>query len=249
MKFLLFPLYPLTALVFVLGAGMFAYSWTLPYYNDKEAAHELHSQMYDMPDDEYYAKEAELRTNRFYFMNIGSGLAVAAAMLLLFLALSRVKSRPDLRRLKTPGRASLYVSSNLAWLLVIPATIHYYRFMAMRGDYPSFADAIAISIYQVSVMVIALIIPLNLLILFTTIKSGFPAKLLSKFSRHSTASILWEIFWGCLLFVSVWSLAIVVFIGDHLSIPISMYFIYFFLCLRAGKVGHLNREYAEQLKA
>jgi hypothetical protein len=250
MKFLLFPLYPLTALVFVLGAGMFAYSFTLPYYTDENklpSGSDVISNV--ISKQEYYKREAELRTNKLRFMDTGSGLAVAAATLLLFLALSRIKSRSDLRRLKTPGRASLYVLSNLAWLLVIPANIHYYNFTAMRGDYPSFADSIAIPIFQTSVVVIALIIPLNLLILLTTIKSNFPAKLLSKFSRYSTASIFWEIFWGCLLLLSVSDFVTVVVNGKFLAIPLYMYFIYFFLCLRAGKVGRLNRKYAEQLKA
>ena len=95
-------LYPLAALVFVLGVGMFAYSRTLPYYNDEAAMNELRSQSYDISMHEYFEREAALRTSKCRLMDTGAGLAIAAASLLLFLALSRVKSCSDFRRLKTP---------------------------------------------------------------------------------------------------------------------------------------------------
>lgn len=237
-------LYPLTALVFVLGVGMFAYSCTLPYYSNEAAMNELRSQSYDIPRHEYFEREAALRTSKPRLMDAGAGLAIAAATLLLFLALSRVKSCSDLRRLKTPGRASLYVLSNLAWLLLIPASVWLFGFHARRGDYPPFGDSVAIAIYHLSVAVVALTIPLNLLILLTTIKSDLPAKLLSKLTVYSAAGILWEIFMGCLLLVSVMVFAAAVFDGNHIAIPVSMYFIYLMLSLRAGKVSRFNRRYA-----
>jgi hypothetical protein len=242
-----FPLYPLTALIFVLGVGLFAYSWTLPYYNDQAAADALHSQSYDIPRHEYFEKEAELRTSKPRLMDIGAGLAITVATLLLFLGLSRVKSYSDLRELKTPCIRCIYVLSNLAWLLLLPAISYYFKFRGKRGDYPPFADSIVIPIVVLSIAVVALIIPLNLLILLTTIKSDLPAKLLSKFSRHSTASILWGVFWGCLLLVSIAGFADAVANGNHIAIPVSMYFIYLVLCLRAGKVSRLNRKLVETL--
>jgi hypothetical protein len=181
-------------------------------------------------------------------MDAGSGLAVAATVMLLFLALSRVKSSSDLHKLKALGRTYLFAWSNFAWLLLIPAIAHYFKFRGIRGDYPPFADSIGIPVFYLSTLVMVLIIPLNLLIWLTTIKSDFPTKLLSKVNRYSVASILWEIFWGCLLLVSIAGFAYVVIDGAHGAIPISMYFIYLVLCLRAGKVSYRNRIAAERLK-
>jgi hypothetical protein len=241
-------LYPLTALVLALGAGMFAYSLTLPYYTDEEAWGKLFGQSYEISQSEYYKQEAELRTNKRYFMDAGSGLAVAATAMLLFLALSRVKSCSDLRRLKTPGRTLLFVWSNFAWLLLIPAIAHYFEFRGKRCDYPPSADSIGIPIFYLSALVVVFILPLNLLIWLTTIKSDLPTKLLSKVNRYSITSILWEIFWGCLLLVSIAGFAYFVIDGFHGAIPVSMYFIYLVLCLRAGKVSYLNRRCVEQFK-
>lgn len=94
-----------------------------------------------MDKSEYYKKEAELRTNKLTFMDLGSGLAIASASILLFLIFTRVTSFEDFKNNNTFTKTATFISANLVWLILIPGTYWYYIFRGGRGDYPPFADS------------------------------------------------------------------------------------------------------------
>ena len=73
----------ITILTFVIGLGL-SYSLTLPYYKDQKAADDLLNRSYDIDKQEYYKQEAELRTSKTRFMDLGTGIAIASGTILLF---------------------------------------------------------------------------------------------------------------------------------------------------------------------
>ncbi len=227
----------LTILTFIIGLGLFSYSLTLSYYNDQESADDLLSNSYSMDKEEYYKREAELRTNKTTFMDLGVGIAIASGTILLYLLLTNTKTFSDFKNLKTPNIQATFVNANLVWLLLIPGTIWYYTFRGERGDYPPFADSIAIAIYTQVPAFIFLLIPLNIFILLTSFKSNLPTKLFIKADTYNGPAILWELFFDFWLLVNFFFFVIFVTDGDHISIFVNLFFTFVLLTLRAGQIS------------
>ncbi len=241
----------LTILTLLIGLGLFAYSETLPYYKDQKAADNLIGNSYNMDKSDYYKKEAELRTNKVTFMDLGSGLAIASATVLLFLLFARIKTFSDLNKLQTFNRVKIFTTANLVWLILLPGTFWYYSFRGGRGDFPPFADSIGIPIITQISFCLILLIPLNIFILLTTIKTNLPTHIFIKAVSYDRTTILWEIFFGFWLLINLVCFVGFVTDGNHFAIPVNLFFTYILLSLRAGqmsKYGQTENEQSWKLK-
>lgn len=190
-----------------------------------------------MDKSEYYKKEAELRTNKLTFMDLGSGLAIASASILLFLIFTRVTSFEDFKNNNTFTKTATFISANLVWLILIPGTYWYYIFRGGRGDYPPFADSIGIPLMTQIPFYLFLLIPLNIFILLTTLKTNLPTRLFFMSEKYKKATILWEIFFGLWLLINLLCLFGFVVDEDHFSIPVNLFFTFIILTLRAGQIS------------
>ncbi|UZR97150.1 hypothetical protein [Chondrinema litorale] len=140
-------------LILLLGIGLLIFSLTMSYYTDKEAAEELISGSYDIGKTEYYEREAELRTHKTTFMDLGAGISVSALVLLGFFIAKRIRKFSDLIQIMSINKTLIFILSNVIWLVLIPGTHFYHIFRRGRGDYPPFADSIGISIInQISLL-------------------------------------------------------------------------------------------------
>lgn len=227
----------ITILTLLIGLVLFSYSLTLPYYKVQKSADDLIGNSYDMDKPDYYKKEAELRTNKVTFMDLGSGLAIVSTTILLFLFFSKVKTFQDFKNTKTLTKTAIFISANLVWLLLLPGTYWYYIFRGARGDYPPFADSIEIPLMTQISFYLFLLIPLNIFILLTTLKTNLPARLFIKPDKYEQPTILWEIFFGFWLLINLLCLCGFVVDGDHFSIPVNLFFTFILLTLRAGKIS------------
>ena len=227
----------LSIFALILGLGLFAYSLTLPYYKNQKAADDLISNEAGLGKEQYYIKEAELRTSKLTLMDLGSGLAIASGTILLFLVFTKTKIFSDFKRLKSFNTLTIFISSNLAWLLLIPGTYWYYWFRGGRGDYPPFADSIGIPIMEQTTGLLWLLIPLNVFLILTTINANLPCTIFVKAHKYNTASVLWEIFFGFFLLVNIFAFVTFVDDGDHFSIVINLFFAFILLTLRAGQIS------------
>ncbi len=227
----------ITILTLIIGLGLFFYSLTLPYYKDQKSADDLIGNSYDMEKSDYYKKEAELRTNKVTFMDLGSGLAIASATILLFLIFTKVKTFNDFKNNRTLTKTATFISANLVWLILLPGTYWYYIFRGGRGDYPPFADSIGIPLMTQIPFYLFLLIPLNIFILLTTIKTNLPTRLFIKPDNYNSTTILWEIFFGFWLLINILCLVGFVTDGDHFSIPVNLFFTFILLTLRAGQIS------------
>jgi hypothetical protein len=234
---------PRTIIIFILiiGIVLFSYSLTLPYYKDQKLSEELMSKSYDMEKTEYYKKEAELRTNKVTFMDLGSGITIASLTILLFLVYTKVTTFKDLKNNKTLTKTTTFITANLVWLLLLPGTYWYYMFRGGRGDYPPFADSIGIPLMTQIPFYLFLLIPLNIFILLTTINTNLPTKLFIRPDQYEKTTILWEIFFGFWLLINLLCFVAFVTDGDHFSIPVNLFFTYVLLTLRAGQISKFKQ--------
>ena len=243
----------LTVLV-AAGLGLFAYSLALPYYTNEKAAEELLNSNFltrsGSAEDfkaEYYRKEAALRTPKLAYMDAGVGMALAAATVLLFFGIAGVRTVADGKHLTTLTKPNLFVAANLVWLLTVPGTYWYYSFRAGRGDYPPFADSIAIPIFtQIPVYLLALL-PLNLFLLLTTIRAQLPTRIFLTAAHYGKAALAWEVLFGTLLLLNAVFLVELVLDGNHVFIIVNLFFTYVLLTLRAGQINKWAAPPAQQL--
>jgi len=156
-------------------------------------------------------------------------------MMLLFLFLTKTKTFSDLRKIRTINITTVFISANMVWLLLIPGTYWYYMFRGARGDYPPFADSIGIPIMTQIPVYLILLIPLNLFLFLTTVKTTLPSQLFSKPEVRNWQQALGD-FFGCSLLVNILLFISLVIDGDHFSIPVNLFFTYILLTLRAGQI-------------
>lgn len=219
----------------VIGLSILSYSLSISYYKVENATVLL----MDSGDD-YYQKDTELRTNKTELMDFGSGLSVFSICLLSFLFISKSKTFDDLKQVKSLKKIWILITANIAWYLMLPGTDWYYLFRGSRGDYPPFADSIAIPISLQIPFFIRFFIPLNIFIVLVMIKSKLPSLIFIKSDRYMAIPILWEILFGLFLFLNLVLMVFFIIDGDHFSIVVSFYFLYILLSLRAGQINKLQ---------
>ena len=231
----------------IIGIGLFTYSLFIPYYTDLNVKAKLENRNEEMDfsgenfikyKENYYAEIEKIKTNKISLMDIGAGIVIASITILIFFYKQNIETISDFKKLKSMNKNSIYIYANLIWLILIPGTIWYYTFRGMREDYPWFADSIGIPLMQsIPVFVIALL-PLNLFIFVTTLKSKFPTKLIESRTEYNWKEILNEIFWGFWILLNLLILIAFIIDGDHISIPVNLFFTYILLNLRSGKINY-----------
>jgi hypothetical protein len=231
----------ITILILLIGLGVFYYSLTLPYYKNQKLADNLFGNSFDIDKADYYKKEADLRTNKVIYMDLGLGLVIASITILLFLIFTKVKLFQDFKNNRTYTKTSIFISANLVWLLLLPGTYWYHFFRGGRGDYPPFADSILIPIMTQISFYLFLLIPLNIFIFLTTIKTNLPTRLFIKPHFYNRETILWELFFGLCILINILCLIAFVVDGDHFSIPVNLFFTYLILTLRAGQISKFDQ--------
>ena len=224
----------------IAGLFSFFYSFDMPKYKDQRLADKLLSDCYGISKSEFYKNDFENRTNKNIFMDVGSGVAVASATLLLFMIVFRLNNFNDIRRIKSASIMWIFVISNINWLLLFPSTIWYYTFRAQRGDYPPFADSIAIPIMSQSIAFLVFLIPMNIFLIVTSINCQLPTTLFNIANIYNIKIVVFEVFFGFILLLNFMFLISAIIDGDHISIPIYVSFFYVLLSLRAGIIRRHN---------
>jgi len=238
-----------------IGIGLIAYSLTLPYYSNNSKpklesdafnqmmlnGRDLHK--IDEIKSKYYQQVEKIKTKKTFYFDLGSGIAVATLVLFLFLLTYKVKRFSDFSSIKSFRKNFIYFTAIPVWLFMIPGTFWYYSFRAERGDYPMFSDSIAIPImYSTITIFIGLLGLIPFLIIFS--RGGiFPTYIFIKPQSSSVKTVLAEVFLGLLLLVNLFFLVGFVIGGDHVSIPVCLYFTYLIFVLRAGQINRSNNQF------
>jgi len=239
-------------LILAAGIGLTVHSFYLPYYTNLAAKERLEEDTNDKilsysnsseaekAENNYYQAIEKLKTNKTTYFDAGTGIIVASTIVLAFLLLFRIRRISDFNSIRSFNKTKAYLISIPLWLLMLPGTYWYYSFRAERGDYPMFADSIAIPIVGGFLAIfIGFLLFLPFLIVSTSI-SELPTFIFIRARKYNAISILREIFWGFLLIVDLVCFLRLIVDGDHVSIIVSLYFIYLLLTLRAGITNRYN---------
>ncbi len=232
-------------LFFLIGLSFFVYSTRLNCYKDDKAKEALDREASDHLLDKqwkqrYFSEVDNLKTNKLFFEDIGSGLAIASMTVLLFLFRKRINSFRDFKSVQSLSRKQIFIFSNLVWLLIFPSIWWYYSYRGDRGDFPWFSDTVIIPIIDLSIFCLIAFIPLNLFIWLTSIKSNLPTKLFVKSDYRTGGNISKNVFWYFCLLLNILALLMLIEDGDHLAIPVNLFFTFVLLSLRAGQLNRTN---------
>jgi len=231
-------------ILLLIGLALYSYSTRLDYYTDTAAKEKLDSEASEKigGDDYanfkfyYYTEVDKLKTNKLFYEDFGSGLAIASTTLLIFLYWKKIKSFQDFKTTTSLTRKQIFIFSNLVWLIMFPATWWFYMYRGERGDYPWFADTVIIPIMSQTITYIIAFIPLNIFLWLTSINNYLPTFVFIRPSTYNSKEIAKEIFWGFWLLVNLLFTYGFVLEGDHLSIPVNLFFTFVLLNLRAGQI-------------
>jgi hypothetical protein len=231
-------------ILLLVGAGAFAYSFTLPFYTDQkaydkletEAMEKMEGKNYRFYKEKFYKERDKIKTHKLFYMDIGSGLAIAALTILVFLLLLKIKNRVSLKYVPSVSNLKIYLLANFSWLLMFPGTYWYYLLRGGRGDYPSFADTIAIPLSEETILISLVFIPLNIFIFFATLRNYPPSKLFIKPVSYSSKEIFKEIFWAFWFLLNFATLVVFIIDGDHISIIVNIIFTYILLNLLSRQI-------------
>lgn len=226
----------------IVGVVLVFYSLTIPKYTDENRHQALIDMYYEgkITKDVYCQKMSQITTSKVLITDISNGIVSFSLFGLVLSVISKVKEWKDLKKLKTQNKFKTFIMANIAWLLLIPNTFFYYYYRSLRGDYPPFADSIGIPIMQQTAFILFMLVPLNLFLLVCLYKSNLPTKLLMRPSIYKRTNILWNVFFCVVLLLDMVCLILFIVDGDHISIMVSMFFLYILLSLRAGKLNYIE---------
>jgi hypothetical protein len=230
--------------VISLGAGLWLFASFMPAFVDGPVKTEgdLRQELLSESGATYYKREAELRTNRNPLLDAGAGLAVGGLSLLLLVQALRVQAASELRVRPTFGKGALLLWFNLGWGVLVLALNWYYLYRGVRGDYPPFADTIAIPIMQGTTALLYCWPVVNGLLLLGLWGAELPGSLGEMPYRYTWRAVLVEAVFGFWALLLILYSAVVILDGDHLTIPVVLGFLYLLVVLRAGHMQAVNQQ-------
>lgn len=161
------------------------------------------------------------------------------------IASTKTESQTSFKNIKTFKKRNIFISANLAWLLVIGletitefnSSINYYRNQPPPEDgYPLMASVLLETAFAFFFLSILLILS-NIFIFLTTRKTNLPTKLFIKADSFIIPAVLWELFFGFWLATSLFFFFYWLWIGHYIVGLITLFFTFILLNLRAGQIS------------
>jgi hypothetical protein len=195
---------------------------------------ERSAQWYDEVEAQWYKAKAEAETPRNRRLDLGAGLIALGAGLTLVFVLGRVRLVRDLAVLQSPTtRVAFIVLATVVWLSFIPAVWVWLLYTLERGDYPWWADTIAIPAFEIAACVI-MILPVVLLgVALTLYRARLPVVIWSR-------PIIGSPYIVCLGLLLAAALALLLLFGaltlNPFAVPSFLFTLYLILSGRAAAV-------------
>lgn len=218
------------------GLALLGFSCTMPYYTDEAAAEKLNKDSYTMDTQEYFRQRDMLKTHKTDFMDAGIGLVIASSSVLGFQAFGRYRKWKDFLLMRSLSRKGIFIGVNIAWVLLSVSFVWYYWYRMVRGDYPPSADSILVPLSDSLMFYILMLIPVNAFLLLTTFGAELPARIFVQARKYTAMAVAWEVLFGFMLLLNFIVMFEFIIDGDHLNIPITLFFAYVLMSLRAGQI-------------
>ncbi|MBW4888205.1 hypothetical protein KXQ82_00695 [Mucilaginibacter sp. HMF5004] len=238
----------------VISAAVLVYSLGMPTYTndtykqalDDRGMKAMTNHTFKDFEPYYYKKLDDLRTNRPQLMDISFGLLIASVTIYCFTLSTKIRKYHNFKAVKTFDKGSLIFVSNIVWLLLIPGVYWHYLFRSGRGDYPWFVDDISIPLGSKIPLIAIGWVLLNVFVIFFASKGKFKAHLFSVQPPGYSKGLLWDVFWGTLIFINTLILVFFIADGDHISIVVDLYLTYLLLSLRAGIIHAIKVRFVKE---
>ncbi len=152
--------YSIPAVLIAISILLAGIAWTIPAYSDPEWDKEFLSVDVSVentrdPSKRWYSAKAAAQTPRNDLVDLSIGILGLAISTATLFQLKSVNVVSDLWSLSTPGsRRNFLVAATLAWCSFVPAQWVALSFEVSRGDFPWWADSIAIPGYQILIAVV-----------------------------------------------------------------------------------------------
>lgn len=159
------------------------------------------------------------------------------------------QSESYFNNIKTFNKRKIFVSANLAWLFIIVLGVfrdfsestNYYDYNLSGGDYPPEADSISIPLFSgtfiVCLILSAYLVYLNIFIFLTTLNTKLPTKLFIKAEFYTIPVVLWELFFGFWLALTIFIFFNCFWTGYYIEGLVTLFYIFILLNLRAGQIS------------
>jgi len=142
----------LSAILLLIGVAILGYAYSLAPYKDEALFTERYMAMSDGQSKEYWKLRDEMLTPKFQLQDYGGTLIALSIGVLLV-------SRKGWRHLKSPkSRATLFGLAFAAPLLTVGAYVFDLLQGFARGEFPHWADSMAIPLMGVPVLLLLLLV-------------------------------------------------------------------------------------------
>jgi len=190
----------LSVALILTGASILAYALQLPAYSEANAPDRLTQELDSKPEqvrvDEWMSRIRAYETPEKRLSDLGRGLCAAGLGLLLACRICSLYHKHAWMR----SPAFILVLWLTLWAVRIPLSFWYYGLRQYRFDYPIWADAIAIPIFQETALWIAGALATSVVLLSLLRKHPLPTQI--RWVKPTTARS-----WIRTLFLGAWLVA------------------------------------------
>jgi hypothetical protein len=234
----------ISIIVSILGAILLATGLWMPAYTDSVAAERIRSgsecergvrnenENLQCNNEQWHRSMDSLRTDKWQFVDLGSGLMASALSILAF---AKWKGRKSWSEMATPRRKlSFLILVSVCWLMQIPGYDVFYLMELTRGYHPWWADSIGIPIYETRRLVTNLFLPYLGIWLCFVVGARLPARAFSMVANRPVVNFFWTV--SSVLLAAPVGLCLMdaIFEGPTLMVPFLWLTLWLTLCARAA---------------
>jgi hypothetical protein len=169
------------------------------------------------------------------------------------ISMTKRDTKNSFNYIKTFNKRNIFISANIAWIFIIVLgtsralieSTHYYGYhLSLSDDGLIPIDTISLifdETHFVFLILSTLLIFLNIFILLTTRKTNLPTKLFIKADFFIGPVVLWELFFGLCLAISLFLFFYWFWIEYYFEGLITLYFTFILLNLRAGQISKYKK--------
>jgi hypothetical protein len=225
-------IYGVPIVLIALGVALMAAFQSTPRYEDPDWRRRVPGG----DSEAFFREQAVSISTGSRLWHLGAGLASLGGSIGLGWCLLRARHLRDLLCASTPARPGMFfLMANLTWLAFIPAQWTWLAYTARRGDYPSWADSMAIPFAETLVIGMAglPLINLGLAALVWRARLPAPLRLAPKGVWPWTTTIVIGLLAGLVLLDG----AIELMEGNVLSVPLFCSVLYLLASGRAASAS------------
>jgi hypothetical protein len=230
--------FALPIFIVLLGLTLVQIGSSYPQYTNPAAVEKLRMMPPEAFDDMAFKFQDELakyeKPHR-PLINAGSGCISLGLSLGAFLAIFGIRSLSDLGAIKTPGSRFAFMGLvDTTCVCAVLAESYHLDCALRRGDFPYWAEAIIIPIFQMTLAVVILLLLLNFIFGVFSGRTIFPVGLFDYPVTKSVGNITCTIVLVILVIASMYDIYDSIATGAFLMVPVALTIMYLVVSARSA---------------